>query len=357
MTQQNKSLFDKIKIGNIPLNNRIVMAPMTRSRANAAGIPSELAIEYYQQRSSAGLIITEGTSPSPNGSGYPRVPGIYTKEQIIAWKKITDAVHQNNGKIFLQIMHVGRIAHPLNKLPTAETVAPSAVKAAGKMYTDQSGLQDMAMPRELRTDEIPLVIEEYKQATKNAFEAGFDGVEFHAASGYLPMQFLSSNTNLRTDRYGGSVKNRVRFLIEALEAMISIAGSEKVGMRIWPGNEFNDIHDANPIETYTELLHAINPLNLLYVHSVRSPDKTIDIFKLVRETYHGISMINGGFDLESGQAAIQSGLADLISYGTLYLANPDLVERFRLMSPLNQADSATFYTLGAKGYIDYPAMK
>lgn len=349
-----KSLFDPVTIGDISLANRIVMAPMTRSRANEKGIHSDLAVEYYQQRSSAGLIITEGTSPSLNGDGYPRVPGIYTKEQMQAWKNITDAVHKKNGKMFLQIMHVGRIGHPLNKAPNAETVAPSAVKAAGKMFTDQMGLQEMVMPRALRTDEIPSVIEEYRQATKNALDSGFDGVEFHAASGYLPMQFLSSNTNLRTDRYGGSVKNRIRFAIEALEAMCSVAGSKKVGIRIWPGNPFNDIHDANPIETYTELLKAIQPLNLIYVHAVRSPDKTIDVFKLVRELHQGISIINGGFDLKTGQEAIESGLADFISYATLYISNPDLVERFKLNAALNKADPTTYYTMGAKGYTDYP---
>ncbi len=349
----NKSLFDPIQMGNIQLRNRIVMAPMTRSRANAKGVPADIAVTYYEQRSSAGLIITEGTSPSPNGDGYPRVPGIYTREQMNAWKRITQAVHKANGRIFLQIMHVGRVAHPLNKPLEAETVAPSAVKAAGTMYTDQKGLQEMVMPRELRTDEIPKVIAEYKQATINAFESGFDGVELHAASGYLPMQFLSSNTNLRTDQYGGSVVNRIRFVIEALAAMCSVDGSNRVGIRIWPGNPFNDIHDENPLETYRELLKAINPLNLVYVHSVRSPDEKLDIFKLVREHYQGLSMVNGGFDFKSGQNAIQSGLADLVSYATWYIANPDLVRRFRESIELRVPDKNTFYTPGPKGYIDY----
>lgn len=352
-----KSLFSPITLGEaISLPNRIVMAPMTRSRSNEKKIPSAMAIEYYQQRSSAGLIITEGTSTSPDGDGYPRIPGIYNSEQIAAWKKITQAVHTNHGKIFLQMMHVGRIAHPLNKFANAETVAPSAIAAQGQMYTDQKGLQAMVMPRALKTEEIPKVIAEYRQAVINAFDSGFDGVELHAASGYLPSQFLSSNTNQRTDRYGGSVANRIRFVIEVLEAMCSVKGSKRVGIRIWPGSSFNDIHDANPVETHVELLKAIQPLNLLYVHSVRSPDKNIDIFKLVRDYYKGTSIVNGGFDLKSGQEAIASGLADLVSYGTLYIANPDLVERFRHSSPLNQADPATFYTPDAKGYVDYPGL-
>lgn len=351
------SLFDSIKMGSLLLKNRIVMAPMTRSRADQKGVPAEIAIEYYQQRSGAGLIITEGTAPSPDGSGYPRVPGIYQQEQINAWKKITAAVHQKNSKIFLQLMHVGRIAHPLNKAPNARTVAPSAIKAAGKIYTDQAGAQDMIEPHELSLNEIPKVIEEYRQATINAFESGFDGVELHAASGYLPMQFLSSNTNLRTDQYGGSVKNRLRFVVETLEAMCSVQGADKVGIRIWPGSHFNDIHDANPLETYTELLKAIKPLSPIYVHSIRSPDQNIDIFKLVREIYHGLSIINGGFAFKTGQAAIQSGLADLVSYASLYISNPDLDERFRQNAPLNTADSSTFYSPGPKGYIDYPFLK
>lgn len=348
-----KSLFDPLQMGKLLLQNRVVMAPMTRSRASETKVPSELAIEYYKQRSNAGLIITEGTSPSPNGDGYARVPAIYTDEQTRAWKKITDAVHSAGSKIFLQIMHTGRIGHPLNKPSSAEIVAPSAIRANSKMYTDQQGAQDMVTPRELKLEEIPKVIEEYRQATIRAFESGFDGVELHAASGYLPMQFLSSNTNLRTDKYGGSTKNRIRFVVETLEAMCSVQGADKVGIRIWSSN-FNDIHDANPLETYTELLKAITPINPVYVHSIRSSDNTLDIFKLVRDIYTGLSIVNGGFNLKTGQEAIQSDLADLISYGTHYIANPDLVKRFKENLPLNTADTSTFYTPGAKGYIDYP---
>lgn len=350
------SLFDPINIGSIALRNRIVMAPMTRSRANESDAPSEMTVKYYHQRASAGLIITEGTQPSANGKGYPRTPGIHTEQQIQAWHAVTKAVHQAGGKIFMQLMHVGRVAHPLNKAFDAQTVAPSAIRAAGKMYTDQQALQDMAMPHALSLNEIPSVINEYKQATINAFAAGFDGVELHAASGYLPMQFLSSNTNIRTDQYGGSAINRIRFVVETLEAMASVKGADKIGIRIWPGASFNDIHDADPIETYTTLLKTIDPMHLAYLHTIRSPDKNIDAFKLSRENYHGISIINGGLDFLSGQNAIVSGLADLISYASLYISNPDLVERFRTNAKLNMADEKTYYTPGAKGYIDYPLL-
>ncbi len=351
------SLFDPVTIGSIALRNRMVMSPMTRSRASKNGVPSPLAIDYYRQRSHAGLIITEGTSPSPDGDGYPRVPGIYTQEQIKAWQKITAAVHENGGKIFLQIMHVGRVAHPLNKSANAQTVAPSAIKVEGEMYTDENGLQPMPTPDALTANEILKVIEEYKQATINAFVAEFDGVEFHAASGYLPMQFLSSNSNLRTDNYGGSVTNRIRFAVEALEAMISVKGSGVVGLRIWPGLTFNDMFDANPVETYTELLKAIDPMKLAYVHSSRSPDPSINVFKLVRENFQGISIVNGGFNFQTAQEILRSNQADLVAFATSYLANPDLIERFKRNAPLNEPDKNTFYTPGEKGYTDYPLLR
>lgn len=351
---RNITLFDSIDLGTLHLKNRIVMAPMTRSRASTDHTPNDLMVEYYQQRATNGLIITEGTSPHPNGDGYARTPGIYSQQQIAAWKKITDAVHKKNGKIFLQLMHTGRIAHPLNKSQDAETVAPSALQANTKMFTDQKGMQDMPVPRALRSEEIPTVIAQYQQATQNAFECGFDGVELHAATGYLPAQFLSSNTNLRTDQYGGSLDNRLRFIIETLTAMANIAGSEKIAIRIWPGGQMNDIHDANPIETYTALIQALNPLNLAYLHTIRSPNPNIDAFKLSRDHYQGVRMLNGGFTYDTAQAAIESGLADMISFGSLALANPDLVERFQKNATFNQIHPATFYSIGPQGYIDYP---
>jgi 2,4-dienoyl-CoA reductase-like NADH-dependent reductase (Old Yellow Enzyme family) len=349
----NNTLFDPINIGKITLKNRIVMAPMTRSRASSDHIPNDLMVEYYRQRATNGLIITEGTSPHPNGDGYARTPGIYSSEQMSAWKKITAAVHEKDGKIFIQLMHVGRIAHPLNKSPDAQTVAPSAIQANTKMFTDQQGMQDMAIPRALHTEEIPDVIAQYQQATKNAFECGFDGVELHAATGYLPAQFLSSNTNLRTDQYGGSIDNRLRFVIETLTAMSRVNGSDKIGIRIWPGGEMNDIHDANPLETYTALIKALNPLNLAYLHTIKSSLAHIDAFKMSREHYQGYCMLNGGFTYDTAEEAIESGLADMISFGTLALANPDLVERFQKHAQFNQIHPATFYSPGPHGYIDY----
>ncbi len=346
-------LFDAIDLKGIQLKNRLVMAPMTRSRSNSQGEPADFAVEYYSQRAGAGLIITEGTSPSPNGYGYSRTPGIHSESQIEIWKKITEKVHEQNSKIFLQIMHVGRVAHWLNKSEGSKTVSASAIKAEGQIYTDQQGLQDMVIPKELSVKGIQSVIEEYRQSTENAFKSGFDGVELHAASGYLPMQFLSSNTNLRKDQYGGPIGNRIRFIIEVLEAMASIKGSNRVGIRIWPGSTFNDIKDLNPMETYTELLRALNKLNLLYVHSIRSPDKNIDVFKLVRQEFNGFGIVNGGFDLNKAQEAIQEKLADLVSFGTLYISNPDLDIRFKKNYPLTSPDINTFYTPGAKGYIDY----
>jgi N-ethylmaleimide reductase len=347
------SLFDAIKLGSITLNNRIVMAPMTRSRSEPDHTPTDIMVEYYRQRATAGLIITEGTSPSPDGDGYPRTPGIYTQEQIAQWQKITQAVHEVGGKIFLQIMHVGRIAHPLNKAPSAKTVAPSAISAEMDMYTDQEGMKKTVVPHALSIDEISLVIEDYRRATQHALEAGFDGVELHAANGYLPCQFLSSNTNHRTDAYGGTAENRIRFVVELLKAMSSVKGADKVGIRISPQGSFNGINDANPAETYSTLLTAINPLNLAYVHSVRAPDPHFDVFTLVRNNYQGLSIINGGFTLDSAEVALESGLADMVSFGSLYIANPNLVERFKNHLELKKPNASTFYTPGPVGYIDY----
>ncbi len=347
-------LFSSGRIGQFDTPNRIVMAPMTRSRASAAGVPSELAVEYYAQRASAGLIITEGTSPSMMGSGYARTPSIYSTEQITAWQRITGAVHAKGGHIFLQLMHVGRIAHSANRLTKEPPVAPSAIRAAGKMWTDSQGLQDNDMPRALETAEISSVIAEYAEATRNAGAAGFDGVELHAASGYLPMQFLSSGSNHRTDAYGGSVKNRIRFVMEALEAMVSAAGSSlKVGIKISPAMPFNDIQDDDPADTYTTLTAALASLNLAYLHVMKSATLP-NILDLLRPLYSGTLLAGGGFGFESGNAVLAAELADFIVYGQPYVANPDLPARFLKGTPLALADTATFYTPGPKGYTDYP---
>jgi N-ethylmaleimide reductase len=348
------NLFTPYALGPYQLRNRVLMAPMTRSRADAQGVPSEIMLTYYAQRASAGLIVSEGIQPSANGKGYARTPGLHTPAQIKAWKKIVDEVHRQGGLIFAQLMHVGRIAHPLNKALNAQTVAPSAIKATGMIYTDQAGLQEFVMPKALDIQEILDVIQEYKLATINAFEAGFDGVELHAASGYLPMQFMSSNTNLRKDSYGGTIENRLRFPLQVLDVMSEVAGSNRVGVRIWPGSTFNDIEDSDPISTYTQFLTALNTKQLAYVHVIRSPNPDIDSFKLVREHYQGSCMINGGLTLIAAQEAIRSKAADVVSFGTSFLANPDLVKRFQQNALLNAPNPNTFYTSGSEGYIDYP---
>lgn len=336
-------------------HNRIIMAPMTRSRAQEGGVPSELAIEYYSQRALAGLIITEGTAPSTGGIGYARTPGIHSEEQIAAWKKITDAVHAKGGRMFCQFMHVGRIGHPNNRYTDEPLVSASAVRAEGQMWTDAEGLQDHPAPRALETDEIPGVIEEYAQATRNALAAGFDGVELHSASGYLPMQFLSSNTNLRTDGYGGSVQNRIRFVVEALEAMIAAAGdSSRVGIKISPAMPFNDIHDADPKETYTTLVSAISPMGLGYLHVLRTAIP--ETFEMLKPLYDGAFAVGGGFTQETGDEALRSGLADFVVFGKLFTSNPDLPARFAQGAELVEPNPDTFYSPGPEGYTTYSSL-
>jgi N-ethylmaleimide reductase len=343
------------RIDGFDTRNRIVMAPMTRSRAEAGGVPSELAIEYYAQRASAGLIITEGTAPSAGGIGYARTPGIHSDEQVAGWKKITDAVRARGGRMFCQFMHVGRICHPNNRYTDEAPIAPSAVKAEGQMWTDQEGMQDQPTPRALETDEIPGVIEEYAQATRNALAAGFDGVELHAASGYLPMQFLSSNTNLRDDAYGGNVTNRCRFVVEALDAMIAAAGdASRVGIKISPAMPFNDIHDADPKETYTTLVSAIAPMGLAYLHVLRT--SVPETFEMLRPLYDGTFAVGGGFDQASGNEALRSGLADFVVFGKLFTSNPDLPERFAQGADLVEWNPDTFYSPGPEGYTTYSSL-
>ena len=356
MKQQAISLFDGVRIGDLELRNRIVMAPMTRSRAGEGEAPTALATEYYRQRAGAGLIVSEGAQPSPHGKGYCRTPGIYSARQVTGWKQVTGAVHGGGGRISLQITHGGRIGHPLNKEPDSETLAPSAIQAKGQVFTDQEGMVDFAMPRALDLEEIPGVIEEFRQATQNALLAGFDAVELHSASGYLPMQFLSTGTNRRTDDYGGAVANRIRFVVEVLEAMASVDGASRVGLRICPGTRFNDICDENPRETYTALLGAIDRMGLAYLHVIRSPDPEIDAFAMAREHFGGPLIVNDGFSFETGQEFVGSGRADLVTYGRFYISNPDLVQRFREGAPLADFDRKTLYTPGPKGYIDYPAL-
>jgi N-ethylmaleimide reductase len=350
-----RTLFDAVRLGDIACSNRIVMAPMTRSRANADDdCPNDLHVDYYAQRAGAGLIVSEGVHPSIHGKGYCRTPGIYDPLQIAAWRRVTDAVHAAGGKIVLQIMHVGRIASRYNKAADAQTLAPSAIRAAGQIFTDAAGLVDLETPRELRTDEIRQVIAEFGAAARNARSAGFDGVELHCASGYLPMQFLSPSTNQRADAYGGSRERRLRFVVEAIEAIAATIGSGRTSLRICPGNPFNDIHDDDPVATYASLLDALDPLGLAYLHVIRSPDATLDAFALARRHFRGAVIVNDGFDSASGEAALAGDVGDLVSYARPFIGNPDLVERFRLGAPLSGFDRRTLYTPGARGYTDYP---
>ncbi len=347
-------LFSPVTLGDYSLRNRVVMAPMTRSRADAQGVPSPLAVEYYGSRADAGLIVTEGTGPSAAGMGYARTPGIYTAAQIAAWRNVTDAVHARGGRIFLQIMHVGRIAHSANRSIPDPPVAPSAIRAAGEMWTDSLGMRPFDMPRALELPEIPSVIGEYAQAARNALAAGFDGVELHAASGYLPNQFLCPGSNQRSDAYGGSIANRIRFVVETLESMIAAAGSPgKVGMKVSPGMNFNDIQHDDPMPTYLALASAIAPLRMAYLHVMRAG---IGAEAALREVFAGTLLVGGGFLKDEAHLFLAEGRADAIVFGSAYLANPDLVKRFERDAPLNEIDKSTFYTPGPKGYTDYPVL-
>ncbi len=348
------TLFDPVKLGDLELSNRIIMAPMTRSRAGDGDVPTDLNVEYYRQRATAGLIVSEGTQPSADGKGYCRTPGIHTPAQIAGWRRVTDAVHAEGGKIVLQIMHCGRIGAKANKDPDAETVAPSAIQAKGQMFTDTAGMQDFDMPRALETDEIPGVVAEFGQATRNALEAGFDGVELHAASGYLPMQFLSSGTNTRTDRYGGSAANRVRAVVVMLEAMTAAAGPGRVGIRICPGVAFNDIQDDDPAETYATLLGAIDPMKLAYLHIILLKTPQVDGLAVAQANFTGPMILNDSISLDRGNQLVDSGEAAAVSFARHFLGNPDLVHRLRTGHELANFDRKTLYTPGPSGYTDYP---
>lgn len=352
-------IFSPVALGDIQLANRIVMAPMTRDRAGPGDVPTPLMAEYYRQRASAGLIITEGTQPSPSGKGYWRTPGIHSEEQVEGWRAIAGAVHGQGGKIVMQLMHVGRAAVQANKDADAETVAPSAIRCPDPIFGPDGEPMQTVMPRALATDEITGVTDEYVRAAKNAVRAGMDGVELHCASGYLPMQFLSSNTNQRTDRYGGSVENRVRFVAETLEALAAAVGPGRVGFRICPGVAFNGMADADPAGTYEALLKAVDGLGLAYVHLIHIPNSGFDALDLVRANWSGPVIENNGLTQEKAQALLAEGKADAVSFGYPFIANPDLVERFRSGAALARAHKETFYTGqgdDARGYTDYPAL-
>lgn len=351
------ALFSPTQLGAIEIPNRVIMAPMTRSRAGDRNCPNDLHVDYYTQRASAGLIITEGTQPSENGKGYCRTPGIHSPEQVDAWARVTKSVSDNGGRMVMQVMHCGRVSSQHNKATGSETVAPSAVQAAGQIYTDTHGMSDYDIPRALETSEVASVIDEYRVASQNAFAAGFSGVELHGASGYLPAQFLSTGSNQRTDRYGGSVANRIRFVVECLEAMADVNGADRVGLRICPGNPFNDLQDDNPEQTFSALLQAIDSMGLAYLHVIRMPKKItgVDNLNLARSHFNGPLIFNDSYTSERAGRAIEEDGATAVSFGRAFIANPDLVERIKTDKDLTQFDAKTLYTPGAEGYSDYPS--
>lgn len=354
-------LFAETTLGPLQLQNRIVMAPLTRNRATG-NVPNDLMAQYYAQRASVGLVITEGTSPSANGLGYARIPGIFTAEQTAGWKHVVNAVHAEGAKIFVQFMHCGRIAHRLNLPSGAHIIAPSAVAAAGQMFTDAEGLKPHPTPSAMSEVDIATAIEEFVIAAKNAMIAGFDGVELHAANGYLLEQFIRPNSNLRIDRYGGPIENRARFVLEVVEAVVKAIGKHKVGIRLSPFGDFNDMPNYEAMTTdYTYLAKELNARHLGYLHlvdhsSMGAPTVPGSIKAMFRDCFKGDLILSGGYDVNRAEQDLEDGKCDLIAVGRPVLANPDLVTRWNTDSKLNLPDVNTFYTAGPIGYTDYPTL-
>ena len=354
------SLFAPTTLGPLALRNRIVMAPMTRSRALEASTPNELMAEYYGQRAGAGLIVTEGVSPAPNGTGYPRIPGLWSAPQVEGWKKVTQAVHAKGGRIFAQLMHTGRVGHPLNLPAGAEVVAPSAVALEGEMYTDAKGMQPHPVPRAMGEADVRQAVGEFVLASRNAIAAGFDGVELHGANGYLIEQFLSPHTNQRTDAWGGSVEKRLGFVLEVAKSVSAAIGGARVGIRLSPYGANAGMKPYPEIdETYTTLVPRLASTGIQYVHIVDhsamgAPEVPETLKRALRKAWPRTFMLAGGFDRASAEAALNDGRCDLVAFGRPFLANPDFVARLERGLPLNAPDFATFYTPGPKGYTDYP---
>jgi N-ethylmaleimide reductase len=367
-------LFTPFRLGPLALPNRIVMAPMTRNRAGPGDAPTALNATYYAQRAGAGLIVAEASQVSPQGLGYPHTPGIYSDAQIAGWKLVTDAVHAAGGRIFLQLWHVGRISHPSLQPDGALPVAPSAIAPAGQAWT-LDGMKPYVTPRALETAEIPGLVAQYRQGAANAKTAGFDGVEVHAAHGYLLDQFLRDKTNHRTDKYGGSAENRARLVVEVMEAVADVWGGDRTGVHLSPTNlAFNDISDSDPAQTFATAVRALDRLGLAYLHLVEpgpaDPAPTLPSpasgggmgggrldAAFFRPLWRSALVVNKAYDLDRANAVLRSGAADLVSFATLFIANPDLPERFRRGSPFNPPERKTFYGGGAAGYTDYPALE
>ena len=353
-------LFDPYKLGAVTLTNRAVMAPLTRNRAVAGFVPNPLAIEYYGQRASAGLLITEASQVSQQGQGYQDTPGIYTKEQVAGWRKVTDRVHERGGHIYIQLWHVGRISHTTLQENGGAPVAPSAIRAKTKTFVG-GAFADVSEPRALELSEIPGIIENFKRAAANALEAGFDGVEIHGANGYLLDQFAKDGSNKRTDAYGGSIENRARLMIEVSTAVASAAGADRTGIRISPVTPANDVSDSTPQPLFEHIVDQLNALKLIYIHVIEGAtggprDIAPFDYDSLRKRFSGTYIANNGYDFKLATEVLDRNKADLIAFGKPFISNPDLVERLKLGAPLNDFDKATFYGGGAKGYTDYPAL-
>jgi N-ethylmaleimide reductase len=355
-------LFDPLTAGSLHLTNRIVMAPLTRSRATPAHTPDALMATYYGQRATAGLIVTEGTSPSPNGLGYPRIPGLYDAAQVAAWKATTAAVHAQGSTIFVQLMHCGRVAHIANLPAGAEVLGPSTAACPGQVFTDSKGLQPYSSPRAMTDADITHVVKEYATSATLAMEAGFDGIELHGANGYLIEQFLNPLVNLRTDGYGGTIEGRNRLALEIVRATVSAIGRDRVGIRISPYGISNGTGEFPEVQAqYFALVNALSVVGLRYIHlvdhsSMGAPPVPADFKLALRAAFDGLFILSGGFDHASAEQALQDGRGDLVAFGRSFIANPDLVARMHDDAQINRPDAATFYTAGPKGYTDYPAL-
>jgi N-ethylmaleimide reductase len=355
-------LFTPVRLGAIKAPNRIVMAPLTRMRAGPGRVPTPLMAEYYAQRAAAGLIVSEATAISRQGTGCPNAPGIYTPGQAAGWRQVTDAVHQAGGRIFLQLWHMGRISHPSFQPEGGLPVAPSAIAPRSGQVLTENGLQAFVTPRALKKEELPGIVAQYAAAAQRAKFAGFDGVEIHNANGYLLDQFLRDGTNQRTDEYGGPVRNRARLTLEVVVAVTKVWGADRVGIRFSPGGVFNDMHDSNPLKTFSHVLHELNRFKLAYAHLIMSTEDDLKHGAVpvplvaLRKEFQGSLIVANGFNRATGTQALAEDLADAVAFGRLFIANPDLPERFRLNSSLNPLDEATLYGGAEKGYTDYPAL-
>jgi N-ethylmaleimide reductase len=356
------SLFTPLRLGAVEAPNRVVMAPLTRMRAGQGRVPTPLMTEYYSQRATAGLIVTEATAVSQQGTGCPNTPGIYTDEQVAGWQRVTEAVHHAGGRMFLQLWHMGRVSHPSFQPGGGLPVAPSAIAPNSGQALTETGMRPYVTPRALETEELPGIVLQYSSGAQLAKVAGFDGVEIHNANGYLLDQFLRDGTNHRTDGYGGTVPNRARLTLEVAEAVAKVWGADRVGIRFSPGGAFNDMHDSNPLATFSYVLRELNRFHLAYAHIIVSTEDdtrhgAVPVpLAALRQEFQGPLIVANGFDRQTATRAIAEGAADAVAFGRLFLANPDLPERFRLNAPLNSPDESTFYGGTEKGYTDYPSL-